>query len=375
MRKNKRKIPLVLLFFIIFSLGLTWMIEVYNSYKKGNNIYNIGHLKSEKIFLESKAFVFFDEFVFDNFNNIDVKINNIKVYGVEDAIPDTSNFQATANAERLNFELKNDSKFNINVDDKYLRGLKESVFSKNYSDLGLNFYTDLAKDNFSSKTTEYIKSYLTNKSIKLKESGYIVNNIDGYESLINISNIENIKNFKYNSTQSENIMNELKGLKYINNKRFYITLDFPMKNAELKNIKETDIIFGDKKYRATLIRSNILGENYRLVYQLMDGIEDFIGKRFIDVKIFLDEYYGYYVPKTSILKRGSIDGVYTVVNGVVEFLPVKPILEKNDKVFVTGNPDLIFTKAFNENNPEINKLSEFSHILINNKGVKEGERY
>ncbi|MFM1538927.1 hypothetical protein, partial [Helcococcus bovis] len=80
---KKDKTSLILIFIFIFSLiviGFSIIYTLFNRNKNTDNLYNVGNLYEINNNISGSGVAIFDEFVIENFDNLEIKLDNKKVY-------------------------------------------------------------------------------------------------------------------------------------------------------------------------------------------------------------------------------------------------------------------------------------------------------
>lgn len=364
------KLKKIITILSVFSIIIVIILGIYKKYlsdKKKNNIHNVGQSKVVDIVKNAKGLLIFDEFSLDNYINQRVNMNKLTVYGVNDVVQGTSVSQAITNA-RIMLKSKTE-----NVSKLELKSAVNNILNENYNKLNINYFSKITKQDINSDRIKELLEILTSyRAIKLQESGFILNKLDGFEGIVNKNDLENFDklNFKISSVNSD-----INGLKYVNNKRFYILTEYDYDDLSKDFNSNVKIQYNGKSYRAESIKRVISGNKIKVIYQLMDGIEDFIGKRQVDISINLGKNEGFFVPKSSIISDGTYSGVYLLSNNVIDFVPVSIIGEESNYYFVKNNNKLINTSIKIIDKLNINRIKDFSEVLISPKGYNEGERY
>lgn len=375
MKKYIRVGTIISIALLVILILISFAFEIINENKRQNNLYNI----ENPIYIDSElvlpSVAIYNELVLDNFDGIDIEIDNSNVYRADTIVENTNNNLALDRFNNLN---------NLNIrnilpkDTNEFNYIKRDIFNKNFNNLDIDYLNGInLNKNLSESTLNYINSYLSNHSVYMIESGYLIDYYDGYESLLNIDNL----NLDLNILESnKKELNKMTGLKYVDNKYYNIVTyvdDFNIIDKEkLKQIglsivredEESDIL--QAVYQDTII----LDKGYLLVFKLFDGIEETLDNRFFDIRLKMDKIKTYKIPKSSIVERNGIEGVLYLKGNIVNFTPIKIIKEDGDKVFISNDFSRIFTDTFNTN-IDFGNLEPFTKIILDPKNYYEGEIY
>lgn len=368
--KRKRSYGLFALLIFAAFLLFAAIFQKYSSISKQNNLYNVGQLLTKENYIETKAFLVFDEIVYDNFSGQKLNINENMVYRTGQNIDGTNNpISMNQTKVMLNSYKANKGSSGIDYDKA-----KEALLNNRYADMNFSYFSSINSDeDFSSKTLNYLNQVNNDKLIRFKESGYIVNHIDGYESLINMNNL-NDTNFDF-LLNSENISIEpILGLKYLNNKKYYFICVLDKSDIKINDLKKIKVVYDNKEINANLESYGIRNNKRILVYKSYDGLNHFKDKRFVDIRLKFDSYEGFSIPKSALFEKDGINGVYGLDNNKIKFYPLSVISSQGDNIFVSRDLNQIFSRALIEN-INIDRLEEFTKILINPKNFKEGDSY
>lgn len=351
MFRNKRIIFISIAILVVLSS----IISISKFNKNDDKIYNIGNKEKIENKLELPAIAIFDEYVYENFKNSEFALDNYKMYRADSVVENTSSYEALENAIRMNKLISTYGK-NPKIEYEYAKNL---LFNNELNNLNINYFDNI---NHIDKDLDYINDYIDNKSIKVKESGYLVNYKDGYEDIL--TNNYNLDWKKILNT-SKNI-NKMKAIKYVNNRSYTIyTYIESIDNIKKESLYNTHISVNGKEFRANLEDIILINDGFLLKLKLFDGIEEVIKNRFIELSINLNLTEGFKVPKSSLIKKNGIDGLYAIEDGKVRFIPVKIIKQENDYIYISSNISDIFPSAILNTNIEFNELKPFTKIIIN----------
>ena len=72
-------------------------------------------------------------------------------------------------------------------------------------------------------------------------------------------------------------------------------------------------------------------------------------------------YEGYKVPKTAVVVKDDVVGVYALMGGIVEFRPINIVYSSEDYIMIS-----------NEYDSETNQIHMYDDIILSTEDVKEG---
>lgn len=371
MTKSKNTI-----FKIVIALALIlvsyFFIQSITNYSKNKNIYNIGNSEKYTKYKKAKGVAVFNEFVFENFDDIEIEDFKYKVFRANQFIGNTENNTALENARKINnINLKTDN--NKNIDENYFENIKSNIIKDKLNNIELY---DINNTKFYSKLNKYLDDYINNSEISFNESGYLINFIDGYESIYNLEDKELYNNIIENITNKNNI-NKISGLKYLDSKKFNIILVIDDINDIDKSILNEAIIrINNKDYNASLFSSSLYNDKVILNYTLTHGIEDFIEDRFIEkgeIKLLTIDTYR--IPEDAIVELEGSKGFYYIDNTIVKFQPVE-IVDKEDNFFIVSSQvSRAFPNKIGDANILFDSIQPFTDIIIRPNDIKEGDKY
>lgn len=372
-RKSKFGITLFIIVVVILML-ISFTVEIIQQNKREKNLYNIQNPIVEEIDLKLPAIAIFNEFVMDNFNGLEIEKDNSKIYRVGDIVENTENNEAlNAIQNLLNVSVMNIDSKDINE----FNSIKEKIFNKDYNNLNVDYINGVNPGKDYGKVLEkYIKSYVSNHSVFMDNSGYIVNYYDGYENLFDINNLS----IDLDTLIGNKELNKMTGLKYVDNKMYHIvTYIEDLNQINIKALKQISLnILKNNKESDTLqaIYEDILilDKGYLIVFKLFDGIEESLENRFFDIKLNLGKFETYKIPSTAITQRNGVDGVLYLKGNIIKFTPVKIEKEEDDYVYISNDFSEIFPNT-DTTSIEFENLHPFTKIIKNPINYSEGEIY
>lgn len=374
----KYKKSIILIVVLIFSLIIVLFSIIYSLFKNKNNednLYNVGNTYEVNNNISGSGVAIFDEFVFENFDNIETKIDSKKVYRADSVVDNTNNFHAYENATKIYNVLK-DTKKSKNINDiRNFEKIKNNIINNKINFLDISSIKNLNNSNNSEKMINYLNEYIKNKSVKVDSSGYIVNFYDGYETIYNIDSLES-SNLELITNKTNNKIVKIPGLKYVNNKYFYFLTYIKDAQKLNKDYLQTAKLKIDKKnYNATIEKSINYKDGLIVLYKLFDNIEGFVNNRFINFELETIKLFTYKVPKSAVFNQYNVEGVYFIKNNKVKFTPVKIIKNENDFVYVSNNFKEIFPNITSSIYKDFEELNPFSKIILNPKNYRENDDY
>lgn len=209
------------------------------------------------------------------------------------------------------------------------------------------------------------------ENLKVSVSGVLINDVDGYEDILNPYNID-LENFEF-KIPSGKVENEtVEGSKIVNNNFFYLYFKVP--NSKLKG--KTEIgdrikIKIEKEYLTGEVKKLFNdGKNTKFLTKFDEGFNLIENSRFLDFKLVKDEENSFLIPTSSLMKNEELWGVYVKnPSGIVEFKPIKIISEDGKNTFVSVGKDGMIT--FGGKNYET--LTLYDEVLLHPKLVKDNE--
>lgn len=371
MKIRKNNLFMFLLGAFALIILIAFAINTFYEKRRESNLYNIGNLQEIKEELVLPSVAIFNEYILDNFEGIEVKTDNT-VFRADSVIENTASLDATKNAEQLLIIANNESA-NLSTKLPDYHDLKSYIFEDDTNNLNINYFTTINDDlNFYNKEKKYLENYVNYKSIKIDESGYLINYADGYESLLNINN----KNIDWDILKNSNNINLHSSLKFVDNKIYslYSYIE-DLSNIDKSKLLSSYISIDDIEYRSTFMGIDFINNGYLLKFNLFDRIEKLLSDRFIDIKLTLNTESGYSIPKSSVINKHNQDGVYFLDNNVITFTPIKILKDEGDNYLISNNISLIYPDIISEDIVSFKTLDPFSKIIINPDNYEEGNIY
>ena len=269
----------------------------------------------------------------------------------------------TKNKTENSFEISSEDITTINRIQNYLKNnsFQEAILEINSLDLSSNHnivitdykkYQSYSKEELEAMRDELIKQISkSNIEYKASDSGIVSYLVDGLEDKYKYSQDNNIytyeyldknKNMRYKETRNQVDKNEHL-FKLINNFEYKILLKTNNINPieSLKEGSEVKIIYNDVTVDATLLTINKSKNGVVYVLKSDKYLERIYDKRIKDVILSVNTEKSYKIPNSSVVKRGSIYGVYVEeIHGLVRFVPIDILSRVGDDVYISrGNRD------------------------------------
>ena len=269
----------------------------------------------------------------------------------------------TKNKTENSFEISSEDIATIYRIQNYLKNnsFQEAILEINSLDLSSNHnivitdykkYQSYSKEELEAMRDELIKQISkSNIEYKASDSGIVSYLVDGLEDKYKYSQDNNIytyeyldknKNMRYKETRNQVDKNEHL-FKLINNFEYKILLKTNNINPieSLKEGSEVKIIYNDVTVDATLLTINKSKNGVVYVLKSDKYLERIYDKRIKDVILSVNTEKSYKIPNSSVVKRGSIYGVYVEeIHGLVRFVPIDILSRVGDDVYISrGNRD------------------------------------
>lgn len=210
-------------------------------------------------------------------------------------------------------------------------------------------------------------------------TGIVSYEIDGLEDYFSDPNLANYT-YKYveeaKRPKKNNINLNVKAdeaiFKLIDNFSYKLVALVP-KEAQIKNyqtgdrisieINNLDILTGE------ILKINRFEGKAAIVIGLNDSIQDIYNKRIHEGKIIVEKTRGYIVPKSCLIERNNLLGLYIQeIKGLVKFVPVDIIKEEDEKVFISRGTRQSLIEI---NNKSYKTLTVNDAIVLNPRTVDE----
>ena len=374
MKKRKKLLPnarenigLVILFLFV---SLFLIKNVFFSKNLNKDIITLENPKSYDINLSSKALVIKDEYLYF-IGKSSIETDNSKV-AVEKEIGEVDVNQIDQNlkdylAEKVEVlkaqEENKDSKVEGIDIENILNFVREKNFSKTFEILS----SDQNKNAFGKKysSDKLFRYSLLNDTINSgkiisKNSGVVLNKIDGLENVYDFSVIDSIDEKDFNFDSSNNI-SSIDGVKIVDNLKYYLCIR--VKAGAFENLEENKSIkvkIGDS-VATGIVKKFKKGSEYDLIVgQFSSAFNEIADKRFIDLNVIQTVSNSFELPLTAL---STVDGE--------DYVLVVDSFDNISRAKVKVNfIDKINSKVYIDSRNS--SVGIFSNILKDASKVKEG---
>lgn len=374
MKKRKKLLPnarenigLVILFLFV---SLFLIKNIFFSKNLNKDIITLENPKSYDINLSSKALVIKDEYLYF-IGKSSIETDNSKV-AVEKEIGEVDVNQIDQNlkdylAEKVEVlkaqEENKDSKVEGIDIENILNFVREKNFSKTFEILS----SDQNKNAFGKKysSDKLFRYSLLNDTINSgkiisKNSGVVLNKIDGLENVYDFSVIDSIdeKDFNFDSSNS---ISSIDGIKIVDNLKYYLCIR--VKAGAFENLEENKSIkvkIGDS-VATGIVKKFKKGSEYDLIVgQFSSAFNEIADKRFIDLNVIQTVSNSFELPLTAL---STVDGE--------DYVLVVDSFDNISRAKVKVNfIDKINSKVYIDSRNSF--VGIFSNILKDASKVKEG---
>ncbi len=213
-------------------------------------------------------------------------------------------------------------------------------------------------------------------------SGYFFGDVDGYESIFDISKIDSLSLSDFENLLEKEADEELASsasVKIVNDFVWYVAcfVDYESASTLVSGRKYT-LVFpdsGDEEIDMSLYKvvSETDSATAVAVFRVNVLPADFGYKRFQSAEIVLDSLEGVSVPKKALRVVDGVEGVYILVGDVIRFRAVERIAEK-DNYYVAKlktNKEL-FEESVNDE-VLVKSLSLYDNIIVSGKDLFDGK--
>ena len=374
MKKRKKLLPnarenigLVILFLFV---SLFLIKNVFFSKNLNKDIITLENPKSYDINLSSKALVIKDEYLYfigksnietDNSKvAVDKEIGEVDVNQIDQNLKD----YLAEKVEVLKAQEENkDSKVEGIDIENILNFVREKNFSKTFEILS----SDRNKNAFGKKysSDKLFRYSLLNDTINSgkiisKNSGVVLNKIDGLENVYDFSVIDSIDEKDFNFDSSNNI-SSIDGVKIVDNLKYYLCIR--VKAGAFENLEENKSIkvkIGDS-VATGIVKKFKKGSEYDLIVgQFSSAFNEIADKRFIDLNVIQTVSNSFELPLTAL---STVDGE--------DYVLVVDSFDNISRAKVKVNfIDKINSKVYIDSRNS--SVGIFSNILKDASKVKEG---
>lgn len=374
MKKRKKLLPnarenigLVILFLFV---SLFLIKNVFFSKNLNKDIISLENPKSYDINLSSKALVIKDEYLYfigksnietDNSKvAVDKEIGEVDVNQIDQNLKD----YLAEKVEVLKAQEENKDSKAEGIDiENILNFVREKNFSKTFEILS----SDQNKNAFGKKysSDKLFRYSLLNDTINSgkiisKNSGVVLNKIDGLENVYDFSVIDSIneKDFNFDSSNS---ISSIDGIKIVDNLKYYLCIR--VKAGAFENLEENKSIkvkIGDS-VATGIVKKFKKGSEYDLIVgQFSSAFNEIADKRFIDLNVIQTVSNSFELPLAAL---STVDGE--------DYVLVVDSFDNISRAKVKVNfIDKINSKVYIDSRNS--SVGIFSNILKDASKVKEG---
>ena len=374
MKKRKKLLPnarenigLVILFLFV---SLFLIKNVFFSKNLNKDIISLENPKSYDINLSSKALVIKDEYLYfigksnietDNSKvSVDKEIGEVDVNQIDQNLKD----YLTEKVEVLKAQEENKDSKAEGIDiENILNFVREKNFSKTFEILSSDQNKNAFGKKYSSdKRFRYslLNDTINSGKIISKNSGVVLNKIDGLENVYDFSVIDSIdeKDFNFDSSNS---ISSIDGIKIVDNLKYYLCIR--VKAGAFENLEENKSIkvkIGDS-VATGIVKKFKKGSEYDLIVgQFSSAFNEIADKRFIDLNVIQTVSNSFELPLAAL---STVDGE--------DYVLVVDSFDNISRAKVKVNfIDKINSKVYIDSRNS--SVGIFSNILKDASKVKEG---
>ena len=374
MKKRKKLLPnarenigLVILFLFV---SLFLIKNVFFSKNLNKDIISLENPKSYDINLSSKALVIKDEYLYfigksnietDNSKvAVDKEIGEVDVNQIDQNLKD----YLAEKVEVLKAQEENKDSKAEGIDiENILNFVREKNFSKTFEILSSNQNKNAFGKKYSSdKLFRYslLNDTINSGKIISKNSGVVLNKIDGLENVYDFSVIDSIdeKDFNFDSSNS---ISSIDGIKIVDNLKYYLCIR--VKAGAFENLEENKSIkvkIGDS-VATGIVKKFKKGSEYDLIVgQFSSAFNEIADKRFIDLNVIQTVSNSFELPLAAL---STVDGE--------DYVLVVDSFDNISRAKVKVNfIDKINSKVYIDSRNS--SVGIFSNILKDASKVKEG---
>lgn len=351
MKKHKGILPnakehLGLVIIIIF-VSLFLIKNVFFSKNLNNDIMVLENPKNYDLNLSSKALVIKDEYLYYiGKSNIEVDSSKVSVgkeIGEVDISKIDQNFKdyLSEKVQLLKNQADNRESKVEKIDlDNILKFVRDKDFGKTFEILSSEqSKIAFGKKYSSDKLFRYslINDTINTGKIVSKNSGVVLNKIDGLENVYDFSVIDSIDEKDFNFDSSNNISN-IDGIKIVDNLKYYLCIR--VKNGTLEDLdvnKKIKVNIGDS-VATGIIKKLKTGSEYDLIIaEFSSAFNEIADKRFIDLNVIKTVTSSYELPLSTLISQDGEDYVLTVdsFNNITRVKVKVNFIDKvNSKVYI-----------------------------------------
>lgn len=291
----------------------------------------------------------------------------------------------------LDYDTSGEESIDQKAMNRKIKALQISINQKRYEDLSqiLN-----SSEDEEDKYYESIKNYSIDKLLEMKDelneskrseapavkvsmSGIVSYFIDGLEDKYTNENfdalferdlIEDSKSYSLNKGKS--------------NDNFKILDNFSMNilafsdDKKLEDINLNDVVLiewdltGTKTY-ARVLKKEKSGDTYKFLLNIRERISELYKDRFSKMEIIFDEYKTFKLPKSSLVDRGSENGVYIKdIDNTIRYKRVLLVGSDRDNIYVMRTDDNGLMKY---KKLKFKSIKYYDEVVVFPSTVKEGD--
>lgn len=308
-------------------------------------------------------------------NNLDLNLETSKEKA--DKLYKMENIYYKKSQKTKKEKLQDDSETKSPMDAEYIYTKVKDGEIKSLKNLNEFDYNYLKKNreelNYLKNKYSVISEVLSKngENLKVPVSGVLLNKIDGYEDILNPYDID-LENFEFKIPDDVKEDTTIDGSKIVNNNFFYLYFKTLTSNLS-KGLEAGDTIkikIGKDYLNGRIEQILDTDKETKFLIKFDEGFKIVENKRFLNFKLIKDEEKTFLVPTSSIIEKDGIWGVYVKnPSGIVEFVAVKIVGEKEKSTFVSAGKDGMIT--FGGKNYET--LTLYDEVLIHPNLVKDKE--
>ena len=291
---------------------------------------------------------------------VDKEIGEVDVSKVDQNFKDYLAEKVQALQEQ---EDNKDSKVkNIDLED-VLKHIRDKDFSKTFDILSSDQNkTAFGKKYSSDKLFRYslLNDTINSGKIVSKNSGVVLNKIDGLENVYDFSVIDSIDEKDFNFDNANNISN-IDGIKIVDNLKYYLCIRVKAETLEDIDVDKSIKVNVGNSVATGIIKRVKKGSEYDLIVaQFSSAFNEIADKRFIDLNVIKTVSSSFELPLTALTSKDGEDYVLMVDSfGNIKRakVNVKFIDKINSKVYIDSKNS---------------SVGIFSNILKDASKVKEG---
>ncbi len=368
---------------LISLLVLVYIIHNIIGFISAKNLYFVNDITTIDNEMDTKALVIKDEYYY--LSNYKPKELGNKKYATGSniiTVPKDINLQFTTKYidDKLNDLEENHNnikreKYEIKSSD--LKSLSDSIRNRKFDNEFLDQYDlnkNITEEEYfhEKKELNMIQKILSSKgsTVDTNVSGVVKNKVDNYENLANYNSSRLLDDDFYIRECEADYLQDGMAISDSTNVALMFSLDNSRLKRNLDKNDEIGIKLKDDTYSAYVKDIKVNKNFVTMVCNLDDGINDFLNKRFVDIKVIDKKSKAYKIPTKSIVERNSTKGVFVKKDsGIVKFVAVKILKSDSKYSYISTGQD----GKVEINNKEVKTVNLYDNIVKNPRFVKEGE--